>query len=169
MEKDELRKWIEWTQKRYFIQDAQHQWRVQNPKGKSKIYWTEYKKSNYDFLENEPDGSSERQVYTKMMERDRRRWKMADIDSDDALTEKEFLHFIHPEDASHMQDVVVMETIEDIDKDGDGNISLDEYISNLSFKKKCKLNQLFAELNQTDYLSTFYDGIRGSLSRRARG
>jgi len=56
---------------------------------------------------------------------------MADLDGDDALVEAEFLNFIHPEDASHMQDVVVMETIEDIDKDGDGNISLDEYIKDL--------------------------------------
>ncbi|ODM97252.1 Calumenin [Orchesella cincta] len=131
VDKDELRKWIEWTQKRYFIQDAQQQWRVQNPQGKTKIYWTEYKKSNYDFLDTEPEGSSEKQVYVKMQERDRRRWKMADADSDDALTETEFLNFIHPEDASHMQDVVVMETIEDIDKDGDGQISIAEYISDL--------------------------------------
>lgn len=63
-----------------------------------------------------------------MLERDRRRWKMADVDSDDALSQEEFLNFIHPEDAPHMQDVVVMETIEDIDKDGDGHISLAEYI-----------------------------------------
>lgn len=123
-----MRKWIDWTQKRYFIQDAKQQWRVQNPQGKSKLYWSEYKRSNYEFLDSEPEGSTERGVYIKMLERDRRRWKMADVDSDDALSQEEFLNFIHPEDAPHMQDVVVMETIEDIDKDGDGHISLAEYI-----------------------------------------
>lgn len=135
MSKDELRKWIDWTRKRYFIQDSKQQWRVQNPKGKTKIYWTEYKKSNYEFLDSESEGSSEREMYSKMLERDRRRWKLADGDGDDALSESEFLNFIHPEDAAHMKDVVVMETIEDIDKDGDSKISLDEYI-----RKSCCVN-----------------------------
>ena len=37
---------------------------------------------------------------------------------------------MHPEDAPHMKEIVVVETIEDIDKDKNGVISLDEYIGN---------------------------------------
>ena len=35
---------------------------------------------------------------------------------------------MHPEDAPHMKEIVVVETIEDIDKDKNGVISLEEYI-----------------------------------------
>ena len=49
-------------------------------------------------------------------------------DKDGKLSRAEFSTFLHPEEADHMRDVVVKETIEDIDTDGDGKISLDEYI-----------------------------------------
>ena len=44
------------------------------------------------------------------------------------LSYDEFGNFLHPEEAVYMRDIVVLETMEDIDKDKDGKISLDEYI-----------------------------------------
>ena len=38
---------------------------------------------------------------------------------------------MHPEDAPHMKEIVVVETMEDIDKDKDGFISLEEYIGDM--------------------------------------
>ena len=67
----------------------------------------------------------------QMEDRDRRRWDMADEDKDGSLTMYEFKHFLHPEDADHMRDIVIQETIEDIDKDGDGRLSIDEYIGDM--------------------------------------
>lgn len=66
-----------------------------------------------------------------MEDRDRRRWSLADQDKDDQLSKTEFQNFLHPEDAEHMRDIVVQETLEDIDKDGDNKISLDEYIGDM--------------------------------------
>ena len=37
---------------------------------------------------------------------------------------QEFAAFLHPEDAEHMRDIVVQETLEDIDKDGDGHVRI---------------------------------------------
>lgn len=65
-----------------------------------------------------------------MLKRDRRRWQAADLDNDNALTKDEFAAFLHAEEANHMKDIVVLETMEDIDKDGDGKISIAEYIGN---------------------------------------
>ena len=65
-----------------------------------------------------------------MQRRDRRRWSVADGDGDDALTKEEFVSFLHPEDVPHMHDIVILETMEDIDKDKDGKISQEEYIGN---------------------------------------
>ena len=65
-----------------------------------------------------------------MKERESRRFKMADTNYDGVLTFLEYIDFLHPEDAEHMRDIVVLETVEDIDKDGDGVISEREYIGN---------------------------------------
>lgn len=63
-----------------------------------------------------------------MLKRDRRRWSAADSDGDDGLTKDEFASFLHPEESEHMRDIVVLETMEDIDKDEDGKVG------NITFK-----------------------------------
>lgn len=78
-------------------------------------------------FEKEEEGFS----YQNMLRRDRRRWSVADQDGDDALTKEEFSGFLHPEETGHMRDIVVLETMEDIDKDKDGRISLNEYIADM--------------------------------------
>ena len=62
------------------------------------------------------------------MRRDRNRWERADTDKDDKLTKEEYTAFLHPEEYDHMKDVVVDETLEDIDKDKDGVVSMEEYL-----------------------------------------
>ena len=51
-----------------------------------------------------------------MEDRDKRRWDLADENKDGRLSKEEFSHFLHPEEAEHMRDIVVQETLEDIDK-----------------------------------------------------
>ena len=63
-----------------------------------------------------------------MLFRDERRWKQADQDKKGYLTKEELTAFLHPEEYDHMKDMVIVETIEDIDRDKDGKISLEEYI-----------------------------------------
>lgn len=63
-------------------------------------------------LEKDSEGFS----YKSMLARDRRRWSVADRDGDDNLTREEFVEFLHPEESPYMRDIVVAETLEDIDK-----------------------------------------------------
>lgn len=76
--------------------------------------------------------------YAKMILRDKRRWAAADVDADGSLTKEEFVSFLHPEESVHMKDIVVYETMDDMDKDKDNKISIDEYIGN--FVEKVKKN-----------------------------
>ena len=56
-------------------------------------------------------------VFLRKMEvRDKRRWGLADENGDGSLTKIEFKHFLHPEEVDHMKELVVQETIDDIDK-----------------------------------------------------
>lgn len=134
--KEELKDWIKYTQRRYIHNDVETQWRTHNPENKDKIEWADYKKMVYGFMDevdaaelakDEDQGFS----YQNMLARDSRRWNMADIDGDRALTREEFSAFLHPEETEHMRDLVVTETMEDIDKNKDGKVSLREYIGDM--------------------------------------
>lgn len=45
--------------------------------------------------------------YQDMINRDERRFRVADHDRDGKMTKDEFGDFIHPEDVSHMKDIVI--------------------------------------------------------------
>ncbi|XP_031420475.1 calumenin-B isoform X2 [Clupea harengus] len=103
---EEMRTWIKHAQKRWIYQDVDRQWQdEQDPE----------------------DGFS----YRQMMTRDERRFKMADKDGDLKADKEEFTAFLHPEEYDYMKDIVVIETMEDIDKNGDGFIDLNEYIGDM--------------------------------------
>ncbi|CAG9563378.1 unnamed protein product [Danaus chrysippus] len=130
----ELKDWIRYTQKRYIEEDVERHWKQHSPNHDDLISWETYKKNVYGFMEDMTNNelrNAEGATYTNLMKRDRRRWHYADGDQDDALNRTEFGWFLHPEDHSGMRDVVVLETMEDIDKDKDGKVSLEEYIGDM--------------------------------------
>ncbi|XP_037052536.1 calumenin isoform X1 [Bradysia coprophila] len=131
----ELKNWIQFTQRRYLEEDVDRQWRQHNVNNSDQVHWESYRKSVYGFMdEMDPkdlDKEGDTFSYKAMLTRDRRRWSVADRDGDDNLTKKEFAEFLHPEDNPRMRDIVVAETIEDIDKDNDGKLSVDEYIGDM--------------------------------------
>ncbi|XP_066599814.1 calumenin-B [Prorops nasuta] len=132
--KEELKDWILHTQQRYIRNDVERQWKTHNPDDKEKLSWEEYRNMVYghiDDIESEDKLDKESLSYATMLKRDRRRWSAADLDGDDALTKEEFKGFLHAEEMDHMKDIVVLETMEDIDRDGDGKISLAEYIGDM--------------------------------------
>ena len=129
---EELQQWIKFTQSRYVSEDTEKQWTVHKSDDKDTINWSEYRQGVYGFLDEEDMDQEEAGFsYKKMEERDQRRWNLADVNKDGELTREEFSTFLHPEDADHMRDIVITETLEDIDKDGDGRINLEEYIGDM--------------------------------------
>lgn len=131
----ELKQWIKYTKRRYIDEDVTNQWKLHNTDRNSTIPWEVYRNNTYGFMdslsteekEHEENGIS----YMSMLTRDRRRWGYADQDLDDALNREEFTAFLHPEEHPVMRDVVLDETIEDIDKNKDGKISVEEYIGDM--------------------------------------
>ncbi|CAL1676733.1 unnamed protein product [Lasius platythorax] len=128
---EELEDWIIYSRRRYIRDHMYYQWKIYKPdERKDKILWTEYTAMFYsdmdDYEKDKSYGGSLSKL--QMLKKDRRRWTAADLDGDDALDKIEFTSFTFPEEAEHMEDAIVLETMEDIDKDGDGKISLTEYI-----------------------------------------
>lgn len=49
--------------------------------------------------------------FKKMLPRDERRFKVADINGDLAAEREEFTAFLHPEEFEHMQEIVVLVSV----------------------------------------------------------
>ncbi|KAM9334788.1 calumenin-A [Symphorus nematophorus] len=126
---DELKLWIKEAQKKHIYNNVEHQWKDFDLNNDGLISWDEYKNVTYgSYLEDPVDSQYN---YTHMMARDERRFRVADRNGDMITDKQEFTAFLHPEDEERMKDIVVQETIEDIDKNGDGLIDLQEYIGDM--------------------------------------
>lgn len=125
----ELKDWILLTQKRYIFDDSDRQWRGLNPNNETEVSWESYKTITYGI--NSDTTTDDMAHYQEMMDRDARRWKKADQDQNGSLNKQEFQDFVHPEESLHMKDIIVVETLEDIDKDKDGKVSMEEYIGDM--------------------------------------
>jgi len=131
---EELQEWIKFTQKRYIYEDVERQWNSHELNHDSLLSWDEYKNVTYGFLSEAELAGAHGEGgfdYKEMVARDRNRFTAADGDKDDKLTQSEFADFLHPEEAKHMQHIVIQETLNDIDKDKDGFVSLEEYIGDM--------------------------------------
>ncbi|CAH2318975.1 reticulocalbin-3 isoform X2 [Pelobates cultripes] len=129
----ELRDWITHTQNRYIYENVNKHYADYDQNKDDKISWEEYKKVTYGYAAGEEEfyDIQDKDTYRKMMKRDERRFKHADKDGDMIATREEFTAFLHPEEFDYMKDLVVTETLEDIDKNGDGIVDVNEYISDM--------------------------------------
>jgi len=127
--KEELQDHIKFMQKRYVLKDIDRTWSNYEKEKfvNGKLPWAEYRKAVY----GPEEGAELSKEYKDMLERDRRRWQVSDKSKDDALDKDEYTCFMHPESCDEMKDVIVSETIEDIDKNKDGVVELEEYIRDL--------------------------------------
>eukprot|EP00075_Anas_platyrhynchos_P028424 XP_027317677.1 calumenin isoform X2 [Anas platyrhynchos] len=123
----ELRAWLKRAQKKSVAEGVERQWQEFDLNQDGFISWDEYRNVTYGTYLDDPD-PDDGFNYKQMMVRDERRFKKADRDGDLTATKEEFTAFLHPEEYDYMKDIVVQETMEDIDKNGDGFIDLEEYI-----------------------------------------
>ncbi|KAM9745565.1 reticulocalbin-3 isoform 2-T3 [Menidia menidia] len=128
----ELHHWIKHRQRSYIQENVDKHWKDYDKNRDQQIAWEEYKNTTYGYyLGEEFEDVEDKDTYRSMLRRDQRRFRAADRDGDGLATRQEFTAFLHPEEFDHMTDVVVQETVEDIDKDGDGKINVDEYIGDM--------------------------------------
>ncbi|XP_053908331.1 reticulocalbin-3 [Cuculus canorus] len=99
--------------------------------GDGAVTWHEYRHEAYGDPEDNFGGTQHPETYRRLLARDERRFRAADTNGDGKAEGEELAAFLQPEDFEHMRPLVAMETLEDMDKDGDGFIQEDEYIAEL--------------------------------------
>ncbi|XP_078286821.1 reticulocalbin-3 isoform X2 [Rhinoraja longicauda] len=132
---DELTVWIKRAQNRYIDDNVKKNWNEYDGNQDGQISWEEYRNVTYGFHADEAfsdvSNDDDKISYRKMLRRDVRRFEKADKDGNQLATREEFTAFLHPEEFDYMKAIVVQETIEDIDKDGDGLVDVKEYIGDM--------------------------------------
>lgn len=130
----ELEDWVRHVAHRYVYEDAERVWSYHDKNEDGSIEWEEYQHTAFGPIEdhNAVYDSHRGLNYQQILERDQRRFRVADKDGDGHLNKEEFANFLHPEEAGpHMRDIVIAETMEDMDKDKDGYVTIDEYLNDL--------------------------------------
>uniref|UniRef100_A0A452T4H4 Reticulocalbin-3 n=1 Tax=Ursus maritimus TaxID=29073 RepID=A0A452T4H4_URSMA len=126
----ELRSWIAHTQQRHIRDSVSAAWNTYDTDRDGRVGWEELRNATYGHYApgEEFHDVEDAETYKKMLARDERRFRVADQDGDSMATREELTAFLHPEEFPHMRDIVIAETLEDLDKNKDGYVQVEEYI-----------------------------------------
>lgn len=127
---------------RYIFDDVERHWGYHDKDSDGKISWQEYRESSYGMMDNLDDIYDHHRnlTYNQVIERDHNRFLHADRDGDKVMNKEEFADFLHPHEVPHMREVVIDETMTDMDKNKDGFVELEEYVNDLwpAYERKSK-------------------------------
>ncbi|VUZ52633.1 unnamed protein product [Hymenolepis diminuta] len=127
---EELRKWLKHVASRYVEQDVKRTYDGYVREFKTDyITFDQHKTRLSDDFDEDEDSDDEE--LKGAIARDEKRFKIADKDGDGKLTREEFAAFLHPEEFEEMRDIVIDETLDDLDTNRDGKIDLDEYTKDI--------------------------------------
>jgi len=122
--RDELKAWMLSTRRRMNNADTVKQFRINDVDKDGEVTWDEHVEVFW--------GANKNTSYNKnLLGDDERRFLLADTEGDLKLTSQEFAAFLHPEDNERMIKQMVDQTIGHLDTNGDGVVSLDEYLADL--------------------------------------
>lgn len=145
---EEVKKWVDnvhkeiieenvdrqWVYYEPHLQEV-HNWQDYKPKQMEVLTWDNYRNKTYpDYLLNDPETPEEQRTsWANMVLRAERRWALADSNNDSILVKEEFQDFIHPEESTNenVRGVLVQESLEDMDRDGNDIITMNEYMDHL--------------------------------------
>lgn len=130
---EELVNWIRHVGQTYIYDNVDNQLPIHDGNRDGKLTLEEYFENAFGEVEDKDDiyDTHRNLTYEQMKNRERKRFLLADEDHDGFLSREEFAAFLHPEEIPRMRVIVIDETMEDMDKDQDGFVTLEEYINDI--------------------------------------
>ncbi|CAL8293779.1 unnamed protein product [Boreogadus saida] len=130
---EELALWIQQVYRKYALEDVEERFPKFDPNADGVVSWEEYNTQqglitlDDAAVLNDPEQESIRYLSLK----EKRRFDFADVDDTAGLNLPEFLAFTHPSEVDHMADFTIEDVLIEYDRDGDGFISLTEFIGDV--------------------------------------
>uniref|UniRef100_A0A0X3PLL3 Reticulocalbin-3 n=1 Tax=Schistocephalus solidus TaxID=70667 RepID=A0A0X3PLL3_SCHSO len=129
---NELTAWLKKISNKYIDEDVDRTFEEYKSEFKTdQITFAQHKTKLTDDFDDEVDVEGQAPDLLKAIERDQKRFNKADLDGDGKLNRDEFAAFLHPEEFERMREIVVEETIQDLDTNEDGVIDLEEYTNDM--------------------------------------
>ncbi|KAF4523076.1 hypothetical protein B566_EDAN003088 [Ephemera danica] len=126
---EELKNWIQFTQKRYILDDVDRQWKAHNPENKEKISWEEYKKMVYGFMDGDMYRSTEGEEEPDWVRSEKEQFaRFRDKNGDGVMDKEEVKSWIIPPDFDHAE-AEARHLIYEADTDKDTKLSKDEILN----------------------------------------
>jgi len=137
IDKNELTQWIITSFKKLDKEDAAGKLEEHDENDDKKITWAEYLLKAYGYKEKElsefeKDKSDDMKNFVKMLHEDKAKFTLADVNKDGSLDLEEYTAFTHPHNYMHMAPTEVKRSMEDYDKNKDGFIDMNEFISDIT-------------------------------------
>ena len=127
----ELKQWILRSFKSLSEEESREKLNEVDLDKDSYVTWNEYKAETYGVDGDIEDGifsGKEHAEEKALMKNDKELFETADLNKNGKLDSQEFLAFTHPEEAPHMLEVILRQTLEEKDANKDGFIDFQEYI-----------------------------------------
>ncbi|XP_046441821.1 reticulocalbin-2-like isoform X2 [Daphnia pulex] len=127
----ELKQWILRSFKSLSEEESREKMMEVDLDKDNQVTWNEYKAETYGVDDEVEDGlfsGKEHAEEKALMKNDKELFQTADVNKDGTLSAEEFLAFTHPEEAPHMLEVILRQTLEEKDVNKDGFIDFQEYI-----------------------------------------
>ncbi|XP_005107699.1 reticulocalbin-2 [Aplysia californica] len=134
IELDELKEWILQSFRLLDHEEAMERWNNEDEDGDGKLTFSEILNKQFSVTEeelSEMENADEEEKDTDVLQLvadDKKRFAAADLNQDGSLDENEFLAYFQPYDYPHMFEVEIERTMKEMDKDGDGSVSMEEFI-----------------------------------------
>lgn len=129
----ELKDWIGHVAEKYVAADVERNLGHRDKNKDGILDWEEHVTTAYGHKRNSDEiYDKHRQLTFKAaQERDKKRFDTADTNKDGKLDKKEYGVFLHPHDINYMKAIVVDEMLQEMDKNKDGSVTVDEYIADI--------------------------------------
>ena len=127
----ELKQWILRSFKSLSEEESREKFKEVDSNTDDSVSWNEYKAETYGVEDDLEDGifsGKEQSEERMLMKNDKELFMTADLNKDGKLDSQEFLAFTHPEEAPHMLEIILRQTLEEKDTNKDGFIDFQEYI-----------------------------------------
>ncbi|KAG8012651.1 Proline-serine-threonine phosphatase-interacting protein 1, partial [Nibea albiflora] len=132
---EEVTLWIQHVYRKYALDDAKERFPEFDTDKDGVVTWQEYNTVAHDQLISFDDAAvlddPEQQSLRHLHLKEKRRFDFADVDGSSGLNVTEFLAFTHPSEVDHMADFAIEDVLNEYDTDGDGFISLSEFIGDV--------------------------------------